>query len=35
MSGNVIRNAVVDFRFSAVRRLARFRAGRVSGTLCG
>jgi hypothetical protein len=35
MSGNVIRNAVVDFRLSAVRKLGRFRVDRVSGTLCG
>jgi len=35
ISGKVIRNAAVDFRFIALRKLARLRRGCVVPTLVG
>jgi hypothetical protein len=35
ISGSVIRKAAVDFRFIAVRKLARFRRPLVRATLLG
>ena len=35
INGNVIRNAAVDLRFIALRKLARLRAGCVVPTLFG
>jgi hypothetical protein len=35
INGSVIKNAAVDFRFIAVRKLARFRAVRAGATLFG